>query len=105
VLNEPDEFPASMVNSLFRAKQIRCSVQNRESSAGHWNCSANGESVEMVGNFKNSLLFSQGKGAPRRHRRSRAGALASALSAKESFPCMTRRTKPLASHPTGKSAR
>src|SRR5260370_18286670 len=78
VLNEPDEFPVSMVNSLFRAKQIRCSAQNRESSARPWNSCANGrrnraESVEMAEISKNSLLFSlfsgnfpcsRGKGAP-----------------------------------------
>jgi hypothetical protein len=44
-------------------KQFPCSVQNRESSATHRNCSVNGrqnlaESVEMVGDRKNSLLFS-----------------------------------------------
>ena len=51
-----DEFPVSV-------KQFPCSVQNRESSATHRNCSVNGrqnlaESVEMVGDRKNSLLFS-----------------------------------------------
>src|SRR5258708_3834615 len=51
------------VNSLFRRNKIRCSVQNRESSAAPWNCSANGrqhraESVKMAGDFENSLLFS-----------------------------------------------
>jgi hypothetical protein len=38
-------------------------LQNRESSAAPWNCSANErhnpvESVELAGNFENSLLFS-----------------------------------------------
>jgi hypothetical protein len=58
-----DEFPVSIDEFPVPAKQIRCCVQNRESSAAPWNCSANGrqnpaESAEMVENFKNSLFFS-----------------------------------------------
>jgi hypothetical protein len=54
--NEADEF-------LVPAKQIPCSVQNRESSVAPWNCSAKGrqnraESGKMIGDFEDSLLFS-----------------------------------------------
>src|SRR5258708_8929610 len=68
-LTNQDEFPVSIGEFPVPAKQIPCSVQNRESSAGPWNYSANGrhnpaESAEMAGNFKNSLLFSLFSGNP-----------------------------------------
>src|SRR5712672_2561883 len=63
VPNEADEFPVSIREFPVQTKQIRCSVQNRESSAAPWNRSANGrqnpaETAEMVENFKNSLFLS-----------------------------------------------
>jgi hypothetical protein len=65
------QFPVPAYEFPVPAKQIRCSVQNRESSVTPWNCRANGrrnpaESGETAGNFKNSLLFSLFCGNSRR---------------------------------------